>query len=343
MRPDTSKFLGIQSLRTIAAFLVLFQHVTFYVLSAKEIDYVQYLRIDFGRNGVILFFVISGFVMAQCMKEGRLFLFNRALRIYPSYWIAIIFSYLILGSFINFHFDAASFFLIPTDDVNNTYKIPYWTLIYEVFFYFMVYLISLISKTVTKIAGICGVWLFFIFAFNAYHPVQLKVPGSLIIFSPINFCFITGLLVALHKDLLQKSKSILMLLVSIVVWGISLNLADVNPHILKSISFGILIFISKNEIIHPALAKLGDYSYGIYLLHVPIVLTAIHLIQKYHPTLSLRYYWPLCLLITVFFSICFGNIENKLYLSLKALVKRKKQGVYSPKFSAPVETSEMSS
>ncbi len=332
MQQETPRLLGIQSLRAIAAFLVLFQHVTFYVVLAKSLDYQPYLRIDFGAIGVALFFVISGFVMAHCMKEGSLFLVNRAVRIYPAFWISIIFSYILLSSFSDWSFDFKSFFLIPTIHANNSYKIPYWTLIYEVFFYSMVYLISLVTKTAEKITLLCCLWLLAIFAFNAYHLVKINLPGVLILFSPINIYFITGFLFAFHEDLFQKSKVTLMLLLSLVLWGISLNLADVTHNILVSFAFGILVVCSKTKLTHPILVKLGNYSYGIYLLHVPIALLAIHIIQKNDPTLSLRYLWPLCFLITVVFSVCFGKLENKIHLYLKAIIKGKKSIIFFRKY-----------
>lgn len=52
-----NRLVGLQSLRGIAAFAVVFQHVTYYTCLEKAVDYVPYLQVDFGRVGVQLFFV----------------------------------------------------------------------------------------------------------------------------------------------------------------------------------------------------------------------------------------------------------------------------------------------
>lgn len=323
MLPDKRQFLGIQSLRAIAALLVLFQHVTFYVTTAKGLDYLPYLQIDFGRTGVKLFFVISGFVMAYCIKERTFFLMNRAIRIYPAYWLSILFSYILLNHFNSWAFDFKSFFLIPgTDSLNNSYKVPYWTLIYEVFFYSLLYFISLWAKTAEKIAAVCCLWLLSIFIVNVYHSVPIAVPQQLILFSVANIYFISGLLFALYEELLQKNKAIIMVLfLSLALWGCTLNSPGLQSDIINAIAFGLLVYSAKNMLNHPLLVKLGDYSYGMYLLHVPILLSLIHLLQKIHPTLQLRYLWPIVFLVTLLCSVLFGKLEYQLHRYLKKVLK----------------------
>ena len=87
------KIYNIQSLRGIAAFLVLLSHL--YTME-KNIWGDQILSSAFrmGMSGVDLFFVISGFIMVYVTRNWnggelyriREFLFARITRIYPLYW-----------------------------------------------------------------------------------------------------------------------------------------------------------------------------------------------------------------------------------------------------------------
>src|SRR6218665_2165317 len=79
------KFLTIQYLRGFAAMLVLASHALLYPLMGEHIAFGR-----LGWLGVILFFVISGFIMVAVTGEGRFspldFLRRRFIRIVPMYW-----------------------------------------------------------------------------------------------------------------------------------------------------------------------------------------------------------------------------------------------------------------
>jgi exopolysaccharide production protein ExoZ len=73
------KFRSVQALRAIAACSVLVSH-----------SYEPVRSVAYGAAGVDLFFVISGFIMANLAAEqGAVdFARGRVLRIYPMWWIA---------------------------------------------------------------------------------------------------------------------------------------------------------------------------------------------------------------------------------------------------------------
>src|SRR5512138_1205717 len=66
----------------------------------------------FGWVGVEIFFVISGFVIANSASNAtaKEFLFGRALRLYPAVWVASTLSLLVLLFFVR---EKASEFLLP--------------------------------------------------------------------------------------------------------------------------------------------------------------------------------------------------------------------------------------
>src|SRR5690606_15744092 len=81
----TSKIVTVQYLRGLAALLVLASHALLYPLVSQPLVYGR-----LGWLGVILFFVISGFIMVTVTESGRFdpigFMRRRVQRIVPLYW-----------------------------------------------------------------------------------------------------------------------------------------------------------------------------------------------------------------------------------------------------------------
>lgn len=90
----------IDSLRGLAAFAVVVHHLLHFAVkvsnnpdvvelaSAISIQYV-----DWGRFGVVLFFLISGYVVPEYLIKGgslSVFLVQRLLRIYPVFWVSVV-------------------------------------------------------------------------------------------------------------------------------------------------------------------------------------------------------------------------------------------------------------
>ncbi|MBV8649881.1 MAG: acyltransferase, partial [Alphaproteobacteria bacterium] len=142
------RFLG--SYRFILAILVLMSHTSSFTLPV-----INDLRL--GNVGVLLFFVVSGFVICEACDvfyRGRIanFLLNRALKIYPAFWAATIGAYVIFT-----HIDPRINPDIPTVDfspwpllVNATLLLGYlkqgnglviisqtWAILTEFQFYFI--------------------------------------------------------------------------------------------------------------------------------------------------------------------------------------------------------------
>jgi exopolysaccharide production protein ExoZ len=87
-----TRFASIESLRGVAAALVLFAHVKFSVIDACGSDALpDLLRPMWGACGVDLFFVISGFVIALTLDRPgatwRSFLAARIARVVPIYFV----------------------------------------------------------------------------------------------------------------------------------------------------------------------------------------------------------------------------------------------------------------
>ena len=142
-------FYGVQVLRFFAAFLVLYTHTTFYVSSRVDTSFAMWLH---GAQGVPIFFVISGFVMALTARplasqiDGyRVFLLHRLVRIVPLYWVVNalkIVALITLPVSLFGHPDITniiySLLFIPSRNAQGVIETFYgvgWTLNFEMLFY----------------------------------------------------------------------------------------------------------------------------------------------------------------------------------------------------------------
>jgi exopolysaccharide production protein ExoZ len=325
---------SIQALRAIAAVLVLVQHATVYVLMARNIDFKPYLQVDFGRMGVLLFFVISGFVMATCLDQGRGFLAQRAIRIYPAFWLAIGLSALLLApTGLPWHYNLPSVFLVPNQLGNSPYSIPYWTLLYEVVFYVITYgLILLGGSRRIVTAGLLG-WLAVVVAASRYTDVPLLMPGAWILLSPLNAFYIAGMLACLHRGQLARVPATALAVSALVAWSLGVALQDTAPMAGQLVLAGAYcaVLLAALRLRAPAsLVRLGDWSYGLYLLHVPVIGLVIHVLAAAAPGLRTSIAWLLVFSSALVAGFAFGWAEHRLHSAAKRLLRRRAAGDGQP-------------
>jgi len=147
----TSRFAYIDSVRAVAAGLVVWQHTAeICVRLAPQIsnrwigDVLE--SVDLGRIGVIIFFAISGYVIPSSLDPadpdaGRVFLIRRFFRLFPAYWLSIPLGLAALWWLYGHDFplrDALLNFTMAPSLFGATAVIGlYWTLAYELGFYAM--------------------------------------------------------------------------------------------------------------------------------------------------------------------------------------------------------------
>jgi peptidoglycan/LPS O-acetylase OafA/YrhL len=322
---------GLQSLRGIAAFAVLFQHVTYYACTAKGIDYAPYLRIDFGRFGVQLFFVISGFVMAGCMNQGKSFLWNRALRIYPAFWLAILASFALLSNpYFGWQFDWTSALLLPSNDLNNSYRVPYWTLVYEIAFYLVTYAIVLLGGSKEFTARVCVLWLAIIVVASKYVTMNYFAPCALILVSKWNVYFIFGMLAAIYLQALKQIPAIALALVGLALWATGdavQNVAPLGSDLMTAGAFSAALMIAIRTLRLKAAERFGDLSFGVYLMHVPVAVLVIRALIQQFPSIRLSVLWGIAMVAAFIGATAFGWVEHQMYLLLKKATRLRRPSI----------------
>lgn len=292
------KIQNIQALRGIAVLLVLLFHLITIERKYGGTDTLMPVLFEFGRFGVDLFFVVSGFVMVtvtrgkfQNRKQAFLFLYHRIIRIYPIYWVyttLVLAVFLITPSWVNSsqgnQVDILASFLLLPSDIRTLISVG-WTLIHEVYFYLVFFLVLLLtSERYMPIAILF--WAVAIVFFNV--SLETTDPYVKLISHPLTLEFIGGCFIAkmfLRESNLIKSTRSLLLIASI---GLASSIfgydyyhfmtGELNlPGWWRILIFGfpamliVFCFISAERngyILHSMLVKIGDASYSIYLSHL---------------------------------------------------------------------------
>lgn len=291
------KINNIQALRGIAVISVLLFHL---LIVEQKYGGAQTLLpsiLEFGTFGVDLFFVISGFVMVtvtrgkfQSLKQAGLFLYHRASRIYPLYWVYTLMAlavFLIRPEWINSSQGSqadilASFLLLPSN------LLPLvqvgWTLIHEMYFYLVFFVIMLVLPEKFFAYAII-LWGMVVTVF--YGLALSNTPAYLLVFHPLTIEFLAGCLLALlfqrreHLPLRGWSLAALsaFALVAVIAGHAQFHAQTgaIPSDWWRVLIYGLpafiivtcMIYAERDGVVFPsALVQTGNASYSIYLSHL---------------------------------------------------------------------------
>jgi peptidoglycan/LPS O-acetylase OafA/YrhL len=337
----------LDSLRGLAAVAVAFFH---YVLFYKEeillhsqfsveSNLLSYFNntIDLGKISVLVFFMISGFVIPYSIKSSgktavNLFVISRFFRLYPVYWLSVIIGVIIYNI-------SWSVGLVNLTMFQQFIGVPnviglYWTLQIELVFYFLMivlvllkknndlktnFLMSLVFLVIALLMSVCR------FYFEVKLPVALPLALSVMFFGSYWRNFI------INEDTDAKKKSFRYICIYIVVIPIIAKLAydiDFGFHenwIKYVISYfsalAIFLFATLIKYSNMFFVFLGKISYSVYLFH-PIT---FHLSEKYIDSLGIRIGGRIALhlILLIVFSYVTYNIVEKYSIQLGRKVKNK--------------------
>jgi exopolysaccharide production protein ExoZ len=268
-------FPGVHGLRAVAALLVLFSHAVYFANEHVATPGQVWL----GRAGVILFFAISGFVIAlQRHKPLATFIRHRALRIYPAYWIALALEaaiFTVLGFPTEVTPDVV--LLYPTIPQRLATSIPYWTLTFEVTFYALAALLFSMHLSDRQLAMIAVLWIVAVnlIGANAANEAGFGFPGPAMLLSPAMQVLPMGLICGIYFEQLRQMHRagwIAMALVALIASYFLPDLTNIRMLTLGIGSASLVVAVADCDI--PGLVRrLGETSYGIYLVHVPVMVS----------------------------------------------------------------------
>jgi len=298
----TAKLYNLQGLRGIACLLVLGIH-----LGACESHFGiarEFLRPFrwFGFAGVDLFFVISGFIITHTQADslGRPraipgYLFRRFWRVYPLFWLIMLFAVPLVGAALNFHEDPQwlPWLTLTPDASHNTYVGTAWTLVYEIVFYAAFALLFVLPRRVAPFALVA--WAIVIateYNWTSATPFHSATFAEVLL-SPLILEFLSGCAIAAILKRFRPRFGRSMILAGVIwgiYWGVEFAVPG-QPYGLCSLMFERLVTfgIASAFIVYGCIAaeregtlklprwlqSTGDASYSIYLWHGPILM-ALH-------------------------------------------------------------------
>ncbi|SEM19929.1 Peptidoglycan/LPS O-acetylase OafA/YrhL, contains acyltransferase and SGNH-hydrolase domains [Chryseobacterium taichungense] len=314
-------------IRVLLAFIVFLGHLG--TLSASEkLAFLQYSPIEIAVFG---FFVVSGFLIARSYERSsglKSYLKKRIRRILPAYLLVIFLSATLLSlvstySFTEYFSDPQVYKYLFWNSLFLNFKAPWlpgvfgnqavngalWTLKIEMCYYFCVPLLFLLFGKNNKYRNISLMIIYFLSLvylnyFESIHKISTakQLPGSLSYFIP-------GMLIYFNFDFFIKNKNILFIIALVTVWiDLIFNLVLLSP-----VMIGIIVlYIAYSFKFLNNFGKYGDFTYGIYIFHFPIirVFTTLGLFQDYNPYIMA----VICMFVVVAVGICSWHFYEKKFL-----------------------------
>jgi peptidoglycan/LPS O-acetylase OafA/YrhL len=275
---SNKRLLELDALRGIAAISVMLYHyLTRYDELFNKSGQVS-IDLSYGKYGVELFFLISGFVIFMSIKDSttiRKFAYKRAVRLYPAYFIAVLLTFIIVTSFglpgrestltdVLVNFTMLQGFIPGVNHVDGVY----WTLTVEIIFYFIIAFLIVFHLT-RRISLICIIWIITALSLEVtsnYFEISILSIAKTLLITKYCHLFIIGIMFykIKHKPHFRYYTIIMACLLYDIILKDYVSNVFIFLLILLFICLinGYLRFLNNRSLIY-----LGSISYPLYLVH----------------------------------------------------------------------------
>jgi peptidoglycan/LPS O-acetylase OafA/YrhL len=289
---------NVQGLRGVAALIVVMAHVSGSGgFEGRVFGSSWTERANLPANaGVDLFFVISGLIMVVTTwrtfdepGSARRFLWRRITRIYPLYWLvntAVVALYVLRPNSVGFTSEHpsifASYVLLP--QVGRMPLLVAWSLVYEMFFYVSFTLALLLRRRYFGWFALAWVTLLMSTHLLVGHTDN---PYVRLVASPLSLEFVAGGLIgyALVRGWMFAPRSVLLIgtvafladLMFLGASGWAVWPTEWSRVLTTGIPAAIVVYgacaceTTSRRVVPTAVQGLGDRSYSLYLIHVPML------------------------------------------------------------------------
>jgi peptidoglycan/LPS O-acetylase OafA/YrhL len=318
LNQDSSKIGSVIILRGIAALAVCFVHIA--LITNFHINRIIDFITTNGQQGVVIFFVISGFVLPYSLYKKRYtladffsFLIRRSVRIDPPYWFSMVIifiagilpvSKLNLNSVIE-HL----FYLVPFIKGSSWYSSVYWTLSIEFQFYILLGLFyPLLSKINANISVICLILISAVCIFMGF------TYSGIIITNFYDFVFGYIVFFGYTKKISPKKTLLIILLFAVfVVLKVSFTAGFVP------LTASLFIIFYKNNKLPKPVSFIGNISYSLYLLHSTTSTLFANYVSQFISNKLLLF--PLCLVVSILIAYVFYRLIERPSMNLSKTLK----------------------
>jgi exopolysaccharide production protein ExoZ len=330
----TMRIHNIQLLRIVAAAAVVLMHLGHYAgnrFHASELD--RLLGGSWACFPVPLFFAISGFVLTHAVRNSgtSLFLFGRALRLYPGFWLATIIVAAMFAANGGLPFltqmRSVGWTLRPAEFGTRLYVLGIeWSLVFEA-----TLSVGLAAMGAWRsrwvLPTITSFWLIVIAAKIALRPgsaMDLLPNWGTFFLSPLSLPFLLG---SLTYHFCDRGKSLRWF----VLAGLVVFLAIV-PAQFESLEALWCIYGFASAAVtwlavqfrqltpNNPLVRAGDLSYGLYLVHVPLMLAGFAVLNHMEWLIGMNAGVLIVGCVAMGGGLLYGRLESSIHRRLK-LVK----------------------
>ena len=329
-------------LRVVFAFTVAFAHL----IELSDLEILKPFKVFFNtRLAIDGFFIVSGFLIAKSYENSTTiidYIIRRAKRIIPAYAVVVLISALFLSAISTYslseYFSNIQFWKYLTANLSfQNYLEPclpgvfetnkfcavngaLWTIKLEEAFYLLVpvfYWLVRVKKfnfyALIIIVYLLSVTYYTYFLSIDNYRIAKQLPGALAFFG-------TGIVFYKNFSLLQKWKDYIIIPCLIIFF---LEHYILKTQLLKPVAFGFMVFyVAYSFRFLNNFGKYGDFTYGIYIYHSPLIQLFVYLglFNKYPPILICM----LFLMLTLLLAILSWYLIEIPYLSKNRRLRQKK-------------------
>ena len=287
-KPKSKRILELDALRAISCLNLLLFHFTYVYANKYGFSSPLGFAFPYGKYGVELFFMLSGFVNAMTFVGKRSikdFAFARAIRIFPSYWAVILLNVFLLSYLPLFHWQLsageiwANLSTMPRLFGYENFEPVTWTLQIEMLFYATLVIMMMCGafknmlKSLMIMVTTCLVFCLSASAINSAFPNSFLSRPLWII---ENVCYMRNMplfaMGMLLNEIKNKRGNIKLNIAGIIYFGVvfqAIDLRDHNPAA-TALLFGLLTACAWGKVPplrFKPLLFISTISYTLYLFH----------------------------------------------------------------------------
>ncbi len=330
------RIVQIDVLRGLAATLVVVAHSSEYFSSralslGHSTEFDQLVRsVDFGRIGVVLFFLVSGYVVANTLHNKnqffRNFVLRRLFRLFPLYWFSMLLAFFFWTNpppnCLNI---MANLTMFPSIWDAHAMLGLYWTLEVELLFYLLALALARMNYLFKPAALICCIFVLLV-GFSLIMFKLIPSPSTLEWRSfPYNLSFmLMGVFFYVSKNQEKIGELIpiywfwlvVLMLLSPAFYSLIRYFSSGDGNNLRlglAYPIGMILFFAFTNLrVHwiSLFARLGIISYSMYLMHLFILVFVAHYIDASMIPLNWQTL-PFLVVISMCLTVAFSSLTYK--------------------------------